>query len=166
MEDGPAFRWIDKASIHRRSTWPDDAFVLERMTNLNYYGLFRQIDYARHRMCLRKATIARVGFRGAGRRPAECTTATSSRWPGSVADLAEEAEGPPEVPDRCELEVPRRSSLWPAGADRNPAEVAWRISGPTREARRGRSQGSRESDQISRRQAEQEAACDRNMAVV
>jgi phosphate transport system permease protein len=43
MEDGPAFRWIDKKSI-REVTYPKEAFVLERLTNMNRYGLFHKLE--------------------------------------------------------------------------------------------------------------------------
>jgi phosphate transport system permease protein len=42
MEDGPAFRWIEKKSI-REITYPKNAFVLERVTNMNFYGLFKKL---------------------------------------------------------------------------------------------------------------------------
>lgn len=42
MEDGPAFRWIEKKSI-REITYPKNAFVLERTTNMNFYGLFHKL---------------------------------------------------------------------------------------------------------------------------
>jgi phosphate transport system permease protein len=42
MEDGPAFRWIDVKTI-RSIGYPKDAFVLERVTNLNYYGFLRKL---------------------------------------------------------------------------------------------------------------------------
>jgi phosphate transport system permease protein len=41
-EDGPAFRWIDAGQI-RSVTQPADAFKLDRMTNLNYYGYLKEI---------------------------------------------------------------------------------------------------------------------------
>jgi phosphate transport system permease protein len=42
MEDGPAFRWIEAKSI-RSTAYPKDAFVLERLTNMNYYGFMRKL---------------------------------------------------------------------------------------------------------------------------
>ena len=42
MEDGPAFRWIDAKTI-RSTIYPKDAFVLERLTNMNYYGFLRKL---------------------------------------------------------------------------------------------------------------------------
>ncbi len=42
-EDGPAFRWIDRKTI-AEITYPADAFVLERRTNLNYYGFLKRIE--------------------------------------------------------------------------------------------------------------------------
>ncbi len=42
MEDGPAFRWIEAKSI-RSTVYPKDAYVLERLTNMNYYGFLRKI---------------------------------------------------------------------------------------------------------------------------
>ncbi|MGD0283962.1 MAG: hypothetical protein ABSB95_16645, partial [Dissulfurispiraceae bacterium] len=42
MEDGPAFRWIDAKTI-RSTIYPKDAFVLERLTNMNYYGYLREL---------------------------------------------------------------------------------------------------------------------------
>ena len=41
MEDGPAFRWIEAKTI-RSTIYPKDAFVLERLTNMNYYGFLRK----------------------------------------------------------------------------------------------------------------------------
>ena len=41
-EDGPAFRWVDEAAIRRR-TYPADAFVLERTTNLDYHGFLDEL---------------------------------------------------------------------------------------------------------------------------
>jgi phosphate transport system permease protein len=43
MEDGPAFRWIDAKTI-RATTYPKDVMVLERLTNMNYYGFLRTLD--------------------------------------------------------------------------------------------------------------------------
>jgi phosphate transport system permease protein len=42
MEDGPAFRWIEAKAIHAK-TYPENAFVLERLTNMNYYGFLRKL---------------------------------------------------------------------------------------------------------------------------
>jgi phosphate transport system permease protein len=42
MEDGPAFRWIEAKEI-RATAYPNDAFVLERVTNMNYYGFLRKL---------------------------------------------------------------------------------------------------------------------------
>jgi phosphate transport system permease protein len=42
MEDGPAFRWIESQTI-RATTYPKDAFVLERVANMNYYGFLRKL---------------------------------------------------------------------------------------------------------------------------
>jgi phosphate transport system permease protein len=42
MEDGPAFSWIEAKTI-RTTAYPDDAFVLERITNLNYYGFMQKL---------------------------------------------------------------------------------------------------------------------------
>ena len=42
MEDGPAFRWIEAKTI-RSTVYPKDAYVLERLTNMNYYGFLRKI---------------------------------------------------------------------------------------------------------------------------
>jgi phosphate transport system permease protein len=42
MEDGPAFRWIATKNI-RATTYPGDAFVLERVTNMNYYGFPKKV---------------------------------------------------------------------------------------------------------------------------
>ena len=42
MEDGPAFRWIEAKTICA-TTYPKDAFVLERITNMNYYGFLRKL---------------------------------------------------------------------------------------------------------------------------
>jgi phosphate transport system permease protein len=55
MEDSPAFRWIDnnpdklvdgkwiKEGSVRSVTYPKNAFVLERITNMNFYGLFKKL---------------------------------------------------------------------------------------------------------------------------
>ncbi len=55
MEDGPAFRWIEvnpdkfvagrwiKENNIREISYPKNAFVLERTTNMNYYGLFQRL---------------------------------------------------------------------------------------------------------------------------
>ncbi len=42
MEDGPAFRWINVKTI-RSTIYPEDAFVIERLTNMNYYGFMRKL---------------------------------------------------------------------------------------------------------------------------
>ncbi|MGW8255859.1 MAG: phosphate ABC transporter permease PstA [Thermoguttaceae bacterium] len=42
MEDGPAFRWVEAKSI-RAVTYPKNAFVLERISNMNYYGFLKKI---------------------------------------------------------------------------------------------------------------------------
>ncbi len=42
MEDGPAFRWIEAKTI-RAKTYPKNAIVLERLTNMNYYGFLQNI---------------------------------------------------------------------------------------------------------------------------
>ncbi len=42
MEDGPAFRWIEANKI-RATTYPNDVFVLERTTNMNYYGFLQKL---------------------------------------------------------------------------------------------------------------------------
>ena len=42
MEDGPAFRWIETKNI-RAITYPRDALVLERATNMNYYGFLKKL---------------------------------------------------------------------------------------------------------------------------
>ena len=41
-EEGPAFRWVDAAEI-LAVTHPPDAFKLDRMTDLNYYGYLKGI---------------------------------------------------------------------------------------------------------------------------
>jgi len=41
-EDGPAFRWVDETAIRQR-TYPADAFVLERTTNLDYHGFLDEL---------------------------------------------------------------------------------------------------------------------------
>jgi len=41
-EDGPAFRWVDAGQI-RRTSYPPEAFVVERMTNLDYHGYLREL---------------------------------------------------------------------------------------------------------------------------
>ncbi|MBN2579873.1 MAG: phosphate ABC transporter permease PstA [Pirellulales bacterium] len=43
MEDGPAFRWVEKRVI-RKKFYPPGAFVLERLTNMNYYGTFQDLQ--------------------------------------------------------------------------------------------------------------------------
>jgi phosphate transport system permease protein len=43
MEDGSAFCWVEKKNI-REITYPKNAFVLERTTNMNYIGLFSRLD--------------------------------------------------------------------------------------------------------------------------
>jgi phosphate transport system permease protein len=43
MEDGPAFRWIESTAIRSRN-YPKDAFVLERITNMNYYCFLKKLD--------------------------------------------------------------------------------------------------------------------------
>jgi phosphate transport system permease protein len=42
MEDGPAFRWVEVKSI-RATAYPKDAFVLQRVTNMNYYGFLQKL---------------------------------------------------------------------------------------------------------------------------
>ena len=42
MEDGPAFRWIETKNI-RATAYPDNAFVLERATNMDYYGFLKKL---------------------------------------------------------------------------------------------------------------------------
>ena len=42
-EDGPAFRWVDTEDI-RQITYPADAFKLDRMVNLNYFGFLKELD--------------------------------------------------------------------------------------------------------------------------
>lgn len=42
MEDGPAFRWIETNTI-RSTAYPADAFVLERVTNMNFYGFLEKV---------------------------------------------------------------------------------------------------------------------------
>jgi phosphate transport system permease protein len=42
MEDGPAFRWVDAKTI-RETRYPENAMVLERLTNMNYYGFLRKL---------------------------------------------------------------------------------------------------------------------------
>jgi phosphate transport system permease protein len=42
MEDGPAFRWIEAKTI-RATTYPKNALILERLTNMNYYGFIRKL---------------------------------------------------------------------------------------------------------------------------
>ncbi len=41
-EDGPAFQWVDKAAIREKS-YPAEAFVLERVANMNYHGFLREL---------------------------------------------------------------------------------------------------------------------------
>ena len=42
-ENGAAFRWVDRADI-RETTEPADAYKLDRMTNLNYYGFLKDVQ--------------------------------------------------------------------------------------------------------------------------
>ena len=42
-EDGPAFRWVDRADI-ASVAYPAEAFKLDRMANLNYFGFLKELD--------------------------------------------------------------------------------------------------------------------------
>jgi phosphate transport system permease protein len=42
-ENGPAFRWVDVAEI-KETTKPNDAFKLDRVANLNYYGFLKEVQ--------------------------------------------------------------------------------------------------------------------------
>ena len=42
-ENGAAFRWVDSADVQTQ-TQPADAFKLDRMTNLNYFGYLKEIQ--------------------------------------------------------------------------------------------------------------------------
>jgi phosphate transport system permease protein len=43
LEDGPAFRWVPRTAI-REAHDPADAIVLERLTNMNYYGYLVKVQ--------------------------------------------------------------------------------------------------------------------------
>lgn len=42
-ENGAAFRWVNNADI-QKTTQPEDAYKLDRMTNLNYYGFLKEVQ--------------------------------------------------------------------------------------------------------------------------
>ncbi len=42
-EDGPAFRWVDRVDI-AGVAYPADAFKLDRMANLNYFGFLKELN--------------------------------------------------------------------------------------------------------------------------
>jgi phosphate transport system permease protein len=58
-EFGPSFRWVPLNTIADRD-YPDDAFVLERMANLNFYGYLVQLETPEFEVSDEGAPIERV----------------------------------------------------------------------------------------------------------
>jgi phosphate transport system permease protein len=160
MEDGPAFRWIEKKTI-RGITYPKNAFVLERTEHMNCYGLFGELITP-------GLDIPREG--GDSQRLSAALAAAQRNYARNIAPLNEEqAALAKEVKDRLKYQIMRlefeRKQLAVKSVDPQSAEIA-ALDGRLKLLDKEKSKLLRESDRIAAEKADLETALDRNALVL
>ncbi len=157
-EDGPAFRWVDDARIVQTEV-PPEAVVLERMTNLNYYGFFKEFD---------TPGLEPPVEGGAQQRLAAACAAARQRHENEVEPIAAEvaalAEGLKSLKYEAIRQNYRKKQLLRGGAAPDSEEVA-SLDGSIAEIEARQHEIKAESDRVAARQAKREAELRRNVAV-
>jgi phosphate transport system permease protein len=159
MEDGPAFRWIESKTIQTTS-YPKNAMVLERLSNMNYYGF------------LRKLVTPSVAIPNEGsiqEQLAAAIKATQNEFTQEVAPLqAEQAVLSNELKSHIKYKILRmnyqRKQLLSNGHSEDSGEVV-RLTRQLAELQAKEEQLKKESDQISVKIEKHEAELRENLAI-
>ena len=159
MEDGPAFRWIESSTIHS-TTYPQDAYVLERITNMNYYGFLRKLVTP-------SATISNDG--SMQKQLAAAIADTKMKFAREVAPIqAKQAALANELKNHVKYAILRinyqRKQLLAAGHSNDSEEVN-RLAQQLAELQAKEERLKKESDQLTAEIDKHEAAVRANVAI-
>lgn len=160
MEDGPAFRWIEKKSI-REVNYPKNAFVLERVENMDYFGLFHNLETPGLQLSDQGTDAERVSA---------ALTAAKQKYDREIAPLVErQAEIARQLHDRVKYAVLkleyRRKQLVAKGHAADSTEIA-SLSDRLAELRASESELNKQSAQIGDEKSNVEKELGKNSLVL
>jgi phosphate transport system permease protein len=160
MEDGPAFRWIEKKSI-REVDFPKNAFVLERTENMDYFGLFHKLE---------TPGLAYSDSGTDAQRLSAALTAARQKFDREISPLVErQAEISKQLHDRVKYAVLkleyRRKQLVAEGHAADSAEIA-SLSDRLAELRASESELNKQSAQIGDEKSNVEKELGKNAIVL